>query len=323
MSTLRFDPEFKLACKAILEGPKQPVFNTAMEVREFNNKFLSTITSGMPAADNIEHKIFSIQSYDGVAVNVTRFAAPAALNSPTPLAAVLYIHGGAMVAGSVDAYAPLVAYLAKETGLSFFAVEYRLAPEYPAPAGIEDSFAALKWLSEHASELNVDSSKLSVMGDSAGGLFAASTALIARDRQLSPPLAKQVLIYPALDDRTTIAEDDPVKEFLLWRESDNAVIMPAYLGDDGFGKEGAELPLYAMPGRVMDLKGLPSTYIDVGNVDLFLHESIDYVKRLSQASVEVEMHVWPGLPHGWEMASEISWFKVAVDRRVSAIKRTM
>lgn len=229
-----------------------------------------------------------------------------------------------MLSGSVATYAPQISYLAHRTGYPVFAVDWRLAPEHPAPVGLEDCYAALTWLSQHAEELGVDCKRLVVMGDSAGGLLSASTALVARDRGLSPPLAKQVLIYPTLDDRVVFpeGEGDGREELLLWKHEWSRIAWGAYLGgDEKVGRDEGDVPVNVVPQRVQDLRGLPSTYLDVGTLDMFMDEGMEYAKRLVSAGVEVELHVLPGLPHGWEMAGQITWFERMMQLRVDAIKR--
>ncbi|ETN39779.1 uncharacterized protein HMPREF1541_06005 [Cyphellophora europaea CBS 101466] len=320
MSTHRYDREFETAAKAFLQQ-KAPVFTTPTEIRALNEQFLPEIMKGYPVVQGIEQTPFNVKSYDGESVQLTRFASPAALASATPAPAVLFIHGGAMVAGSVKVYGPQIAYLAHRTGFPIFGIDWRLAPEHPAPVGMEDCYAALSWISRNGQELNVDASKLVVMGDSAGGLLSASTALMARDRQLSPPLAKQVLIYPTLDDRIDFTENDPRRDLLLWRPSDSAAIWKAYLDNDKAGTEEAVVAENTVPQRIRSLGGLPSTYIDVGTLDFFMDEILTYTQRLVSAGVEVELHTLPGLPHGWELAGGIGWFERAMDLRVAAIKR--
>jgi len=122
-------------------------------------------------------------------------------NGGQGLPSLLYIHGGGMVAGSVDIVSPSLSRLATLSGVQIFAVEYRLAPEFPAPTPVEDCYAALTWLHAHAAELGLDRARVGIMGDSAGGGLAAATALLARDRGLNPPLKSQLLVAPMLDDR--------------------------------------------------------------------------------------------------------------------------
>ncbi|KAL2787242.1 Alpha/Beta hydrolase protein [Aspergillus keveii] len=325
MSSHKFDPGFYIAMQEALEAPA-PRPQNVYDIRALNNALLPAISAAYPVANDILQERFSTTSYDGAKVDITRFASEATLNSATPLPAVIYIHGGAMVSGTAAMYAQLTAYLAEQLGYPVFSVDYRVAPEHPAVESMEDCYAAVAWVSSNAGSLNVNATKLVVMGDSAGGLISASTALNARDRQLTPPLAKQVLIYPTLDDRVPSTRDDPRKEFLLWKEEYSVMVWDAYLGEGNAGKDGrggdVGILTNAVPARVQDLSGLPSTYIDIGTLDLFLDEDLAYAHRLVKAGVEVEMHVQPGLPHGWEQAGPvIGWFEEAIRSRVNAIKR--
>jgi acetyl esterase/lipase len=188
------------------------------------------------------------------------------------------------------------------------AVDYRLAPEHPHPGPVEDCYAGLAWLAEHAGELGVDPGRIALLGESAGGGLAAAAALLARDRGLA--VARQILIYPMLDDRTT-APDPALAPFALWTYDDNYTGWHALLGD----KTGtADVPASAAPARAADLAGLPAAYIEVGELDIFRDEDIEYARRLAAAGVSVELHVHPGCPHGFELTAPDS----AVARRARA-----
>lgn len=204
-------------------------------------------------------------------------------------------------------------------GVQHFAVDYPRAPEHPAPAALGDCYAALQWLSAHARELHVDPARIVIYGVSAGGGLAAGVALMARDRGLSPPLAKQVLVYPMLDDRTRYPDDWPARPFLTFTAEDNVMSWDAYVGADKRGREDADVSIYAAPGRAENLEGLPSTYIDVGGLDLFRDENLRFAQRLAEANVEVEFHLYPGLPHGFE--NPHTWVTTrAVENRIKAVQ---
>ena len=224
-----------------------------------------------------------------------------------------------MVSCSVEIFGPALARHAKASGVTFFGVDYRLAPENPAPCGVEDGFAALKYVSEHAAELNVDPKRIAVMGDSGGGCIAAGTALLARDRGLSPALAKQILIYPMLDDRTHLDEGEDLHKFLTWQLHENVLSWKALLGEKA-GKPEAEVSAYAAPARAESLRGLPPTYIDIGTLDLFRDENVEYVARMVKENVEVEFHLWPGLPHGFEGAAGTAIVKRVLASREKAMQ---
>jgi acetyl esterase/lipase len=208
---------------------------------------------------------------------------------------VLYLHGGGMILGSVEQYDQLIRWFVAESGVPALAVDYRLAPEHPHPVPVEDCYAGLVWLTEHAAELGVDPARIAVMGDSAGGGLAAGVALLARDRG-GPALARQILIYPMLDDRTT-TPDPALRPFLTWTYDDNVTGWGALLGADA-GTDA--VPPYAAPGRADDVSGLPPTYVDVGALDIFRDEDVEYARRIADTGTPVELHVHPGAPHGFE-----------------------
>jgi len=188
-----------------------------------------------------------------------------------------------------------VARYVADSRVPMLSVDYRLAPEYPHPTPVEDCYAGLLWLSEHAAELAVDPARIAVMGDSAGGGLAAAVALLARDRG-GPALARQILIYPMLDDRTT-TPDPEIAPFAVWSYDDNRTGWGALLGN---AVGGPDVPSYAASARATDASSLPKTYLEVGQLDIFRDEDLAYAQRLSRAGVEVEFHLWPGVPHEFE-----------------------
>jgi triacylglycerol lipase len=214
--------------------------------------------------------------------------------------AVLYIHGGGMVVGSADASLDDKPQLALDHDCVVVIVDYRLAPETPFPGPQEDNYAALLWLEANAADLGVDPERIVVMGGSAGGGLAASLALMARDRR-GPALAGQVLIYPMLDWRTG-GPDDPYRnrhtgEF-IWTRDKNRFGWEALRGDyqPGDDREG-----WFSPALADDLSNLPPTYICTGALDLFLDEDLDFARRLIDAGVPTELHVYPGAIHAFEI----------------------
>ncbi|GAY18185.1 alpha/beta hydrolase [Mycobacterium sp. shizuoka-1] len=227
--------------------------------------------------------------------------------------AVLYLHGGGMIYGLAETrpgYEAVVRSYVAATGTPMLMVDYRVAPEHPDPTPVEDCYTALCWLAENARALGVDPTRLAVAGDSAGGGLAAGVSLLARDRG-GPELAAQLLIYPMLDDRTTTPDPQLAPELLTWNYEDNLTGWGALLGD----RAGSDdVSVYAAPARAQDLAGLPPTYIDVGDLDIFRDENIDYAARLSAAGVPTELHVHPGCPHAFEALAPAA----AVSARVVA-----
>jgi acetyl esterase/lipase len=173
-------------------------------------------------------------------------------------------------------------------------VEYRLAPEYPYPAPLEDCYAGLRWFAGAAGELGVDGARIAIGGASAGGGLAAGLGLLARDRG-EMAVAFQLLVYPMLDDRNLTPSSHAVVDPKVWNRTANTVGWNAYLA----GQAGADdVAPYAAPARATDLAGLPPTYINVGDLDLFVDEDIAYAQALMRAGVPCELHVYPGAFHG-------------------------
>ncbi|KAF4966247.1 hypothetical protein FSARC_6046 [Fusarium sarcochroum] len=322
MTGLQYDSEFAEALALIKSSRPSIPPETALDIRRNNHILFERVFPKAPPPEIIEQTDYIIQSYDGAQVLLRRYAKPEVLNAKEPQPAILTVHGGAFVSGSVDICGGLNAVLALEVGKPVFAIDYRLAPEHPHPAAVEDSFAALKYLLEHATELNIDSKRICLHGESAGGGLAAGTALLARDRDLSPPVAKLVVVYPQLDDRTRHSPDAEFIKFATWTPKPNELAWKAYVGEDKAGKPEADVSPYAAPARAESYKGLPSTYVDVGTFDVFRNEDLEFVRRLLEDNVEVEFHLWPGVPHVFEfLGPGTRWHQRAKEARNDALRR--
>lgn len=210
---------------------------------------------------------------------------------------ILHIHGGGYVMGRAAGLEPLHRHMSAELNCVLVSVDYRLAPETRFPSNLEDCYAALSWLFHSSAELNVDTQRIGVMGESAGGGLAASLALLARDRR-EYLLAFQHLIYPMLDDRTCVTQNPhPYAGQAVWTADDNLFGWSALLGT----APGSErISPYAAPARAENLTGLPQTFISTGALDLFAEEDIEYARRLMRAGVPVELHVYPRAFHGFD-----------------------
>lgn len=239
-------------------------------------------------------------------------AVPAAL-----MPAFLHIHGGGYVLGRAAQSAAGNVRTARELGCLVASVEYDVAPEAQGMQAVEQCHAALVWLAENAADLGIDRGRIAVGGESAGGGLAAALSLLARDRGAIQPCF-QMLIYPMIDDQTSQREDDhPFTGEFVWTRQANHFGWRALLG-------GTELELdrgYVVPARAQNLSRLPPAYISVGALDLFLEENIEYARRLMRAGVPVELHVFPGAFHGFELASEAAVSKRAEAERRAALSR--
>lgn len=220
---------------------------------------------------------------------------PVAGRAPYP--AVLYLHGGAFISGDLDFEHPRCLELCRGTGCVVVSVDYRLAPEHPFPAGLDDSLTAYRWLcGEGGRALTVDVTRVAVAGSSAGGALTAALCLAARERGLAPPRL-QMLLYPVMDDRLETPSMHAFTDTPAW-DSRNCVHMwNHYLGPAEH--RGAVSP-YAAPARATDLSGLPAAYVMVAAFDPLRDEGAEYAGRLVEAGVHVEFHQYPRAFHGFD-----------------------
>ncbi len=210
-----------------------------------------------------------------------------------PRACLVEIHGGGFLIGNIDMMDAWCQHIAAEVDAVVVSVEYRLAPEHPFPAGVEDCYAALSWTAENAASLGVDPGRIAVGGQSAGGGLAAGTALLARDRG-GPPLCFQLLEIPELDHRLATPSMKAFTDTPLWNRPNAEWSWKHYLGPDHTG----EVSPYASPSVAKDLSGLPPAYVSTMEFDPLRDEGIDYATRLLQAGVSSELHSYPGTFHG-------------------------
>lgn len=222
---------------------------------------------------------------------------PTSGTAPFP---VLYsVHGGGMVSGHARMGFLSVLDLAEALGIAVISVEYRLAPEHPDPAPVEDCYAGLTWIAGNAEELGIDPDQIVIVGGSAGGGLAAGVTLLARDRR-GPALRGQLLMAPMLDDRNDTASALQLEGLGIWDRDANRTGWQALLGER---VGGPEVSPYASPARATDLSGLPPTLIDVGSVETFRDEAVTYASKIWQVGGVAELHVWPGGFHGYDFAA--------------------
>ncbi|MGI5489949.1 alpha/beta hydrolase [Microtetraspora malaysiensis] len=248
----------------------------------------------------------------GGAIEVTELAVPGPAGEPdisllvcrpsnttptTPLPAIYHIHGGGMIMGNNRIGLADLLDWAMELQLVVVSVEYRLAPEHPHPAPVEDCYAGLVWTAEHAEELGLDPGRILVAGASAGGGLSAAVALVARDRG-GPGLIGQMLLCPMLDDRNDTPSAAQMAGLGVWDRTSNETGWTALLGEK---QGGPDVSPYAAPARATDLSGLPPAFIDVGSAETFRDEDVTYASRIWQAGGRAELHVWPGGFHGFDM----------------------
>ena len=251
-----------------------------------------TVTVPLDPASTITIRDVAVPGPQGDPDVIVRIYSPPASTQPRPCA--YWIHGGGYIFGTIDMSDARCVQTAESLDCVVVSVDYRLAPESPFPAPVEDCYAGLAWTAAHADELGIDRDRIVVIGQSAGGGLAAALALLVRDRA-EIPLCYQLLIYPMIDDRNTTTSSQLVTK--VWTREANHLGWHCYLGHEpGAG----EVSPYAAAARAEDLRGLAPAFIGVGTLDVFRDENIEYAQRLLAAGVPTELHVYPGAPHGFE-----------------------
>jgi acetyl esterase/lipase len=228
--------------------------------------------------------------------------------------AFLDIHGGGFVLGSIEMEHGAAVQIARELGALVVVVDYRLAPEHPFPAGVEDCYAALSWIHASAAELGVDPARIAVGGQSAGGGLTAATVLLARDRG-GPAVCFQFLGIPELDHRLETPSMRAFVDTPMWHRPNAELSWAYYLGFEPgtLPADHGEVSPYASPSVATDLAGLPPAYVTTMEFDPLRDEGIGYALRLLEAGVSVELHSYPGTFHGSSLIPG-----AAVSRRANA-----
>jgi acetyl esterase/lipase len=260
----------------------------------------------------------SVPGSDGAPEIPVRIFTPPPGDGPLP--GLVYIHGGGFVLGNVDAFHDDALCIAAEVGAVVLSVEYRLAPEHPFPAGLEDCYSALAWTAAHATDLGIDLDRLAVGGDSAGGGLSAATALLARDRG-GPALCFQLLGIPELDDRLDTPSMRAFTDTPIWNRPNAELSWDYYLGEGVRGTSGVSP--YAAPARAEDLTGLPPAYVTTCEFDPLRDEGLAYAVRLVQAGVGTEVHHYPGTFHGSSLISDAAVSRRMSTDRLSALRRAL
>jgi acetyl esterase/lipase len=290
----QLDPELRAVVEK-LPTDRPLDLNDIPVARAKMKKMVTALLANMPPIDGVASQDeFAPGPQRGPAVRVRVYRPNDQVGK---LPALLWIHGGGYVMGDIEQDDRLMKQLVKRINCVAASVDYRVAPENPFPAPVEDCYAALKWLFAHAGELGVDPSRIAIGGASGGGGLAAGLALLARDRK-EVRIAFQLLIYPMIDDRNVTPASYAITDPRMWNRESNRLGWRAYLGRDG-GGDGVSP--YAAASRATDLTNLPPAYIPVGALDLFVDENIEYAQRLIQAGVPTELHVYPGAFHGFDM----------------------
>ncbi len=302
----RIDPESLVPLKGLLDFLPGG-FNAIPDIetrRATLYGMLEAMTKDLPPNENITTEDRMIAGPAGdLGIRVYH-----PVNASGTLPGLFFIHGGGMVLGNLDSDHGVPTMLCETLGAVIVSVDYRLAPEHPAPAAIDDCYAALQWMGANAGDLGYDPDRLAIYGGSAGGGLAIATALMVRDHG-GPAICFLMPIYPMIDDTNTTPSSHEITDVGIWDRDGNIESWGWYLGGKAADK-------YSAPARAEDLSGLPPTFIDVGEMDMFRDEDIAFANRLMQAGVATEFHVYPGAYH----ASEIFAPEAALSARIWATR---
>jgi acetyl esterase/lipase len=289
------DPELKGPIKMMLSQMPPTDFNDIPAARAASKQMMAAMKSQLPDIPGVTTEDKTIPGPKGAPDVTVRIYWPEKQSGLLP--ALLWIHGGGYMVGEIDQEDFSAKQFCLAGNCVVVSVEYRLAPEHPYPAPLEDCYAALKWLAAHARELKVDPSRIAVGGASAGGGLASGLSILARDRA-EVQIMFQLLIYPMINDCNITPASDVLPDTLFWTRENNLQGWRSYLGCEP-GGDG--ISCYAAAFRADNLEGLPPAYITVGDIDLFAEEDVDYARRLIAAGVPTELHVYPGGCHAFDM----------------------
>ena len=314
MTKRAYDPEFEAILPLL---PTVMDFSSVEKVQAMRAGRMEMFTAQPPDRDDVAKQDRLVPGPAGAPEVPIRIYRPTAATSGAR-GGVFEIHGGGFTMGSIEMMDPWCQRVAAELDAVVVSVEYRLAPEHPFPAGIEDCYAALCWTAKNAGELGVDASRIAIAGQSAGGGLAAGTVLMARDRGF-PALSFQQLEIPELDDRLDTPSMLAFDDTPLWNRPNAVWSWRHYLGPQHEGKPSP----YAAPARAKDLSGLPPAYVSTMEFDPLRDEGILYALRLMQAGVSVELHSYPGTFHGSGLLPNAAVSQRSAREALDALRRVL
>ncbi|GAB3605336.1 alpha/beta hydrolase [Conyzicola nivalis] len=312
-------PPFDAELKTVLDVVNQSISPTLLpeHLEALRGPGFTKTLDQLLAERDIEHRELIIPGPTGAPdLTVSVFQRPGHTTGP----GFVFTHVGGMIFGDrFVGVEPVIDYV-ERFGAVVVTVEYRLAPENPAPAALEDSYAALVYTAEHAAELGIDPAKLFTIGASAGAGLTAGITLLARDRR-GPRLAGQVIMYGMLEERNDSVSARQIDGIGIWDRTSNETGWDFLLGDR---RHGASITGYESPAYASSLAGLPPTYIEVGSAEVFRDEDVAYASKIWAAGGSAELHVWPGGYHLFELlAPDAEVSKAARHTRGEWVRRQL
>ncbi len=253
-----------------------------------------------------------IPGFDGVTISVDLLSPK---NNTEKLPCLVFIHGGGFVFHGIGYHKTIASMFAKQIPCTVVSVNYRLAPQYAYPTALEDCYEALLWVKNNAESLNIDSSRIGVCGDSAGGNLAAALAQAARDRGNN--LLFQLLVCPVLDARMHTESMKQFPDTPVWNSVLNKKMWKLYKGKTDMSKT----PVYASPAETENLKDLPPAFVEVNEFDCLRDEGIAYHERLLKAGVPSELNNTKGTIHGVELNFKSPVTQDMIAKRIAFAKK--
>ncbi|EXA48881.1 hypothetical protein FOVG_02220 [Fusarium oxysporum f. sp. pisi HDV247] len=256
---------------------------------------MSGLLSLFPNDMDVQLSEVEIEGLDNNNITLAIFRAKNTLKKDHPV--LYFTHPGGQIAG--DRFTSLHSIIEAFQGIEtvFVSVEYRLAPEHPAPAALNDAYAGLNWVIDHTKGLGIDATKIILGGVSGGGAIAAGCAMLYNKKRSNPPLLGVLLSTPMLDDRDcTVSSRQFVKQ-TLWSGDFNRMAWGHVLGDQRGGPDVSE---FVAPARAENLTGFPPTFIDAGSCEVFRDEAVAFALQLWKDGMTAELHIWPGGFHGFD-----------------------
>ena len=276
------------------------------------NAILNFINRFVPKPKELIVTKYSIPGYKDTPIKVKTLAPN---NASAQMPALVYFHGGAFMIQASSYLIELIYKYALLVPCKLVYVDYRLFPKAPYPVGLEDCYAAYRWVYENAQELGIDRNRIAVGGDSAGGNFATGVSLLARDRNVPVPCF-QMLIYPATDRSQKSKSMIEFTDTPLWNGVQNKKMWEMYLEN-----ANSENVKYASPIEIDDLSSLPPAYIETAEFDPLRDEAIEYSKALEKNGVPTQLVETKRTVHGFEIEKNNEETKRAVKERITALKR--
>jgi acetyl esterase/lipase len=314
-------PPFDRALTAVVGQDESPSKNLDVAtMRRVTDRWNAEDILKKTQLAHTEYNIPAVQGLDVNNVTLSVFRSKLSTESNAKRPVLYYIHGGGQVSGNRFFNLDSAIDEISDIDAVFVSVEYRLAPENRAPAAAYDCYAGLVWITTNADDLGIDPSKILLYGISGGASVAVATSILARDRGY-PKICAQMLIIPMLDDRSDSVSAKQFGSGPFWTGKMNNQAWEFVLGP---GRGGTEVAALQVPGRATDLSGLPQTFIDVGECEMYRDEAVAFAAQIWKSGGTAELHVWPGAYHGahlWESDAPVS--RAMIVSRNTYVKRLL